>query len=620
MVGLLSKKGQSAALNRLAIYIVPLLVLVVFLITVNPQILDFWQELDLESDEQRCKAFSSSKVDFTISEVPVFCTNSFTNSEVCSGGTESDSCNIPDEISQYICGVTSGDEREELGFDREELSNQIGESVLEDNCEQEEGECTCIQQAYLAQREEYQELIGAIGSSGGHTLGDLTGGGIEQEESTLQQIIDFVSPFITQREEAGTYSGSRNYLLPENLGSEFQITYQRLDEAGLLPYLEQIAQEYQVDPTVLFFIIHKESTGRPNLISSTGCAGLTQFCDGTARSIFPQIEELGDNAIIHDLDHCRGNGGVFNEARCPNEASDSRFDPIYAIEAMAIHHVGDLRQSDNNLYVAIAGYNGGTGNFVQCNDRQGRDASIQCICSVTVGANGRPLTNGRQACDYVTRISAWVEEYSIYDERISGDEGQYTPTDGVYSNSGAIPPTLASITRPREIHENNVGLSEYLSYGNPRTRIYGLAEDLERILALSAQEVGVRVMVSSGGQSTSNRVGSTRHDFGNAADIDLYLGNQRLTISHPKYLQFVEAAFRNGVRSGSMGPNYMGSGRMHLDITTGCSFYGWSRDNEVTTTPPYASFVQAAKGGISQRGGSVVDCGSCGSSCSSTTS
>lgn len=133
-----------------------------------------------------------------------------------------------------------------------------------------------------------------------------------------------------------------------------------------------------------------------------------------------------------------------------------------------------------------------------------------------------------------------------------------------------------------------------------KIRNKGLAENLERILFLTAEELVVIVHIYSAGQCPPNdstctrRTGSSRHDFGNAADLYITRNGQRICNGHPDFDRFVEVAFRNGIQGGGSSPGYMGNCNMHLDIV-GTRLGGgihWR------STP---NFVSALTRGIGQR-------------------
>lgn len=85
-------------------------------------------------------------------------------------------------------------------------------------------------------------------------------------------------------------------------------------------------------------------------------------------------------------------------------------------------------------------------------------------------------------------------------------------------------------------------------------------------------EMGIEMRVVSGGQEAEGeggeRTGSTRHDHGNAADVDFYMGGRRLSTENPDDIpiltQIVQQARANGVTGFGEGADYMGAGRVHI--------------------------------------------------------
>ena len=116
------------------------------------------------------------------------------------------------------------------------------------------------------------------------------------------------------------------------------------------------------------------------------------------------------------------------------------------------------------------------------------------------------------------------------------------------------------------------GGTEWLSYANQNaTRNKPINERL--ISALSfLPELGVEMKVVSGGQDAkgqgNRRTGSERHDHGNAADVDFYMGGRRLDWNNPDdapiFSEIVKRARASGVTGIGAGDDYMGAGRMHV--------------------------------------------------------
>jgi hypothetical protein len=127
-------------------------------------------------------------------------------------------------------------------------------------------------------------------------------------------------------------------------------------------------------------------------------------------------------------------------------------------------------------------------------------------------------------------------------------------------------------------------------------RTQGIAPDLKQILTKAGQESGLNVRVTSGGQpakgTSSNRVGSTRHDNGHAADIELSGADGRvLSLDNPADVpliqNFIIEAKNAGATGIGAGNGYMGNNRIHVDNAAqygqapgGTSYWGGLPDNQ----------------------------------------
>lgn len=90
-------------------------------------------------------------------------------------------------------------------------------------------------------------------------------------------------------------------------------------------------------------------------------------------------------------------------------------------------------------------------------------------------------------------------------------------------------------------------------------------------------ELGVEMEVFSGGQAAkgtpgAKRVGSTRHDHGNAADAVFYKDGRQLDWNNPAdqpiFTQIVQQARQRGVTGIGAGEGYMRPGSMHIGFST----------------------------------------------------
>ncbi len=169
------------------------------------------------------------------------------------------------------------------------------------------------------------------------------------------------------------------------------------------------------------------------------------------------------------------------------------------------------------------------------------------------------------------------------------------------SNFDVNRPPLSRELRPAVVSDPSFDRLNYV-FPAGTIRDSGLNPALEQILQSTASDLGVTVEIYSGGQcsSCSQRTGSHRHDFGNAADFWLVdSSGNRLSLGDPIFNQFAEIAFARGVQGGGAEKGYMGNG-MHLDLIGTRTGYGelWGTQG---TGRPESSFEQAALMGICQR-------------------
>lgn len=114
----------------------------------------------------------------------------------------------------------------------------------------------------------------------------------------------------------------------------------------------------------------------------------------------------------------------------------------------------------------------------------------------------------------------------------------------------------------------------YLRYANQgATRNRELSEELLKRLGY-LENMGVTAEVFSGGQpgieEGGNRVGSTRHDHGGAADVFFYKDGKKLDWANdqdrPIFQQIVSEGKANGITGFGAGPGYMQQGSMHIGM------------------------------------------------------
>lgn len=129
------------------------------------------------------------------------------------------------------------------------------------------------------------------------------------------------------------------------------------------------------------------------------------------------------------------------------------------------------------------------------------------------------------------------------------------------------------------------------------------------------QQMGVSMEVFSGGQpakgSGGARVGSVRHDHGNAADVFFHQNGRRLDWANPQdlptYQDIVRKAKAAGLTGFGAGPGYMQPGSMHIGFGnpgvwgaggTGRTAPGWLAEayGETPARKAMPSFAEAQAG------------------------
>lgn len=145
-------------------------------------------------------------------------------------------------------------------------------------------------------------------------------------------------------------------------------------------------------------------------------------------------------------------------------------------------------------------------------------------------------------------------------EVAQGDTGdidffeQVDQTNDSFSNEGVVPTG-----------------NRWLLYANQgATRSKKLSRKLVNTLGSFIPEMGLQMKVFSGGQDATGpkRVGSHRHDHGNAADVFFYKDGRRLDWDNPQdrpiFEEIVRRARKAGITGIGAGHGYMQKGSMHI--------------------------------------------------------
>ena len=201
--------------------------------------------------------------------------------------------------------------------------------------------------------------------------------GIEQE--ALERVfVERPSPVEQEEWESG---GSAGPIAP--LDGSSQPLMDRWD-----PYIMAAAGQDPERFAMIKAFMWVESGGRQFAVSHTGCAGLMQFCGGTARrSPFQEIFGRGqiyrcqcngpcriDREAQRDME--RGDESLLRlrSAEFPCDLTDARFNAERSIRAGA-RYIADLHaEFGGNIYLMYIGYNSGPGVARKVYARLGRNA------------------------------------------------------------------------------------------------------------------------------------------------------------------------------------------------------------------------------------------------------
>ena len=138
----------------------------------------------------------------------------------------------------------------------------------------------------------------------------------------------------------------------------------------------------------------------------------------------------------------------------------------------------------------------------------------------------------------------------------------------------------------RQTIRPSTGKVNQLQMRKAAVRRQPISGKLKKVLDYASAQAGVEVDIWSGGQphkgSGGKRVGSTRHDGGNAADLDLYVtengkrrklssknGKDRVIIAN-----FIKNAAAAGATGIGTGQGYMGDGRLHVGFGRAATWGG----------------------------------------------
>ena len=188
------------------------------------------------------------------------------------------------------------------------------------------------------------------------------------------------------------------------------------------------------------------------------------------------------------------------------------------------------------------------------------------------------LTSFRDVNTNVGKLWTFLQNGEIDEKPIKSGE-PFKPGDeqgeGDGEGSQEDKNTGPSVVDPENLpgSDGNGTLTES-QLGSSKIRNQPVAEDLKQILIKAGQAAGVNVDVTSGGQpakgTSTRRTGSTRHDNGHAADVQLTTANGRvLDINNAQDLpiiqNFIKEAKKAGATGIGAGNGYMGDNTFHID-------------------------------------------------------
>lgn len=218
-------------------------------------------------------------------------------------------------------------------------------------------------------------------------------------------------------------SGDIYYVLPSNfpLGPVGKTAKERIkfiiDTYG--PIVKKYCEPLEIPESLMVALIYKESGGNRFAISATGCAGLNQFCYGTAKE-YANIFEILTPC------NCEGENCKYGIAAC-SEANDNRFDPEKSIHAGCVllsNYIKQFEGKTSKVDFGLAAYNGGPETIKEAITLTGKtDPSWQevsvLITPEFVKSRGFDPSKSDEIRNYVLRIKQFEEEA---EKQISGAE------------------------------------------------------------------------------------------------------------------------------------------------------------------------------------------------------
>ena len=249
-----------------------------------------------------------------------------------------------------------------------------------------------------------------------------------------------------------------------------------------------------------------------------------------------------------------------------NQSFNSGIDSAKGI--LSKYNEGQQAKGDQALVGALAGLTSeeDLANFLQTTDLSNMNISDTMRANV-LGARATILGNNSTRQSTMNAADA--------NSRANAGEGrvaaEYADSVAARDELRALTPAYVGALAEGQTYGRGPNTNQdWLAYDNQgATRNDPLSPELVQSMGFLG-DMGVTMRVTSGGQenNTDQGTGSTRHNHGNAADADFYIGDRKLDWNSPQDLpifqQIVTQARANGVTGIGAGDDYMGAGRMHV--------------------------------------------------------
>lgn len=223
------------------------------------------------------------------------------------------------------------------------------------------------------------------------------------------QLVDSLGKPINTLEKAQKFAAwaiiNRAQILPTSVGKVKRIelaldaNHKQVRAARFANYIEAAAQEYKLDPNLLYAITETESHFNPFAISRTGALGLMQLV----------ATKAGRDAVKATT----GKDRIPSSDELKDPATNVRLGAAY-LARLSTHYLGGISNPINNEYAVIAAYNGGSMRALQVFS-QNKTQAIQAINALPpqiVYDSLRTRHASAETRGYVQKVTAAKHRYS----------------------------------------------------------------------------------------------------------------------------------------------------------------------------------------------------------------